>query len=289
VPFTYEYARPAVTVDVAIFTIRNSELTVLLIKRAHAPFKGSWALPGGFVDESESLEHAALRELQEETSLTGVRLVQIGAFGDPGRDPRGHTVSVAFLAFAVSAGRPAHGSVRAGDDASAAEWHSVAALERAAAGRRRVRLAFDHAAVLARSLEVLRHEASQLGVRRAVDFVPPRFALSELQHVYEAVIGHAVDKRNFRAKLIADKTVVAIETEQRTGRHRPAQLYRWAEPVPSPEPAQKPEPAPKKPAPAKSRSAAAKAPAKRAGAKKTASARPRSISAARAQRARAKT
>jgi 8-oxo-dGTP diphosphatase len=240
VPFTYEHPRPAVTVDVALFTIRAAQLAVLLIKRGKAPFRGSWALPGGFVDLSESLEHAAARELHEETGLTGVRLEQLGAFGEPGRDPRGHTVSVAYMAFAVSAARPLRGKLRAGDDAAAAEWHSVAALaldpERARGG---IKLAFDHASILSHGLARLRQEVSRLGPDTPLDFAPARFTMSELQLVHEAVVGHSVDKRNFRARLLAQGVAVPVLAERRTGRHRPAQLYRWATPE---EPAMPPAP-----------------------------------------------
>jgi 8-oxo-dGTP diphosphatase len=228
VSVTYEYPRPAVTVDVVIFTIRNGQLAVLLIRRGKAPFRGFWALPGGFVDASESLEHAAARELHEETGLTGMRLEQLGAFGDPGRDPRGHTVSVAYFAFAVSAGTR---GVRAGDDAVQAEWQPVAQLGLGdVAQKGALKLAFDHHRILSRALGRLQQEASRLGPSNVVDFAPPRFTLGELQHVYEAVIGHTVDKRNFRARLLAQKIVEPAATERRTGRHRPAQLYHWVMP-----------------------------------------------------------
>jgi 8-oxo-dGTP diphosphatase len=145
-PHTYEYPRPAVTVDIAVFGRGSGgELVVLLIERKHAPFEGSWALPGGFVDENEALEAAAHRELREETGLTGLTLTQVAAFGDPGRDPRGHTVSIAFVTEAdVDVAK-----VAAGDDAAKAEWHRWDALRLGGdAGERSVRLAFDHDRVL---------------------------------------------------------------------------------------------------------------------------------------------
>jgi 8-oxo-dGTP diphosphatase len=144
VPFTYPYARPAVTADVVVFDLGSGALRVLLIERKHAPFEGAWALPGGFVDENEPLDAAALRELREETGLTGVHLVQVGAFGDPGRDPRGHTVSVAYVTR-VDAEEV---TVTAGDDAARAEW--VAWTDLALGGPRTgtVQLAFDHDRIL---------------------------------------------------------------------------------------------------------------------------------------------
>ena len=130
----YEYPRPAVTVDIVLFVGSENRIEVLLIKRARQPFKGRWAFPGGFVDADESLEDAAGRELVEETGITGIKLNQLGAFGDPGRDPRGHTVSIVFTALLDD--RPI---AVAADDAAEARWHSA---------RRPPRLAFDHGEIL---------------------------------------------------------------------------------------------------------------------------------------------
>ena len=130
------------TVDVVLFDPSNGRLRVLLIKRAHDPFKGLWAFPGGFVDEDESLEDAAARELFEETGLTDIRIEQIGAFGDPGRDPRGHTVSVAFAAVLDKSI-----DARAGDDAEDARWYSALHPPR---------LAFDHRKILSTALRLLK-------------------------------------------------------------------------------------------------------------------------------------
>ena len=217
---TYEYPRPAVTADVVVFTIRAGALCVLLIRRAKAPFKGSWALPGGFVDSNEPLQRAAARELEEETRLTDLVLEQLGAFGEPGRDPRGHTVSVAYYTF-LTATRP----VSAGDDASAVDWHGVRSLPK---------MAFDHADILAIALGRLRHRLAD-PAHSPVEIVPARFTLSEQQHVHEAVLGRQLDKRNFRARLIARGLVEPVLAAQKLGRHRPAQLFRFtgreAEPV----------------------------------------------------------
>lgn len=137
-PYCYEYPRPAVTVDVVLFCREGERLQVLLIKRARDPFKGAWAFPGGFVDENEKLEAAAARELKEETGIAGVRLKQLGAFGDPGRDPRSHTISIVFIGLL-------DGRVEAtgADDAEDARWHSA---------RRPPPLAFDHQKILRQAL-----------------------------------------------------------------------------------------------------------------------------------------
>ena len=137
--YCYDYPRPSVTVDIVLFYPAAERVEVLLIKRAREPFKGEWALPGGFVDKDESLEAAAMRELKEETGVEEFRLTQIGAFGDPGRDPRGHTVSVAFAALLSN-----RAEARAADDAQDARWHSAA---------RPPRLAFDHSKILRHARE----------------------------------------------------------------------------------------------------------------------------------------
>jgi 8-oxo-dGTP diphosphatase len=225
VRFTYEYPRPAVTVDVVLFTMRAEDLAVLLVKRKGPPFKGAWALPGGFVNENEPLVRAALRELEEETGVGGVAVEQLGAFGDPGRDPRGHTVSVAYVGFVVA---EAH-TVVAGDDAAQAAWIP---LQRIARRRRaRVRLAFDHASIIALARERLRERLGDPVSRAtALELVPPRFTLTELQRVYEAVLGRTLDTRAFRTRLRSHWIVEAVATGRvRAGakRTRRAQLYRW--------------------------------------------------------------
>jgi 8-oxo-dGTP diphosphatase len=138
----------ALTVDVALFTTREGRLSVLLVERANEPFRGRWALPGGFVEEDESLASAAARELGEETGLErlDVELEQLGAYGDPGRDPRGRTVSVVYVAYGESLPDPV-----AADDAADAGWRPVDELLEAPD-----ELAFDHARILRDALELVR-------------------------------------------------------------------------------------------------------------------------------------
>ena len=222
--YTYEYPRPALTVDAVVFTMRAEDLAVLLVKRGGAPFKGHWALPGGFVNANEPLERAALRELREETGIPGVPLEQLGAFGDPGRDPRGHTVSVVFFTFVVADAAP----VVAGDDAADAAWHALRDLPIGRpATKKTPRLAFDHAEIIDSARRRLQERLVDPTRESPFDLVPARFTLTELQRVYEAVLGRTVDKRNFRARLVSRGLVEPVARAQRTGKHRPAQLYRW--------------------------------------------------------------
>jgi 8-oxo-dGTP diphosphatase len=138
---SYDFPRPALTVDVAAFRGAAGAREVLLVRRAQDPFAGSWALPGGFAEEGETLVRAARRELEEETGLDPVGdFHQVGTYGDPGRDPRGWNVSVVFMVM-LDYNEP--GTVAGGSDASEAAWHSVSALPR---------LAFDHDRIVADAL-----------------------------------------------------------------------------------------------------------------------------------------
>ncbi len=137
------YERPAVTVDVIVFSVAKGELRVLLIKRKQAPFAGKWALPGGFVEMDESLEAAAARELREETGITDIFLEQLHTFGAPGRDPRMRVISVAYLALSADHRLQHH----AGDDAAESGWFSILELPE---------LAFDHKQIMRYAVEYLR-------------------------------------------------------------------------------------------------------------------------------------
>ena len=210
-PFTYDYARPAVTVDITVFTVRNDELNVLLIKRAEKPFQGEWALPGGFVTKNEGLESAAERELVEETGVSGVYLEQLFTFGAPGRDPRGHTVTVAYSALIPSDNL----ELTASTDAEGVAWFGIDKLPD---------LAFDHDEILELALDrlVAKLEYSTI----AFQLMPKSFTLTELQHVYELIERNAIDKRNFRKRILALGAIEPTGEEKREGPHRPAKLYR---------------------------------------------------------------
>ena len=140
--YTYNYPRPAVTVDALVFSRSDDRLYIALIRRAHSPFAGDWAFPGGFVDMDESLDQAASRELQEETGLEDIVLEQFYTFGDVHRDPRHRTITVAYIGLTTEK-LPA---LVAGDDAGEAAWFPVDSLPV---------LAFDHAEILSKALDKL--------------------------------------------------------------------------------------------------------------------------------------
>jgi 8-oxo-dGTP diphosphatase len=207
----------SVAVDLVVLTIRDDKLSVLLIRRGAQPFKGRWALPGGFVNPHEDLDTAAQRELAEETSLTSasVHLEQLATYGDPRRDPRGRIVSVAFLALAPSLPEPS-----AGSDAAAARWEPVSTALGASG-----RLAFDHATILGDGVERARSKLEYTPLGTA--FCPAEFTIAELRRVYEAVWGTTLDPRNFHRKVTTTEGFV-VPTGRRTTRDggRPAQLFR---------------------------------------------------------------
>lgn len=193
-------------------------LQVLLVQRGVEPFRGAWALPGGFVRIDEDLLDAANRELREETGAVGAEyLEQLYTFGRPGRDPRTRVISVAYYALLPRATTPV-----AGTDAAAARWWPVDRLPP---------LAFDHAEILETALTRLRAKLGYSSVAYAL--LPSEFTLTELQDVYEMILSRPLDKRNFRKKLLATGLLEGLPV-RRGGAHRPAQLFRFTrrEPVP---------------------------------------------------------
>lgn len=223
----------AVTVDLAVFTVRGGLLHVLLIRRGQEPYEGAWALPGGFVLPRESAETAARRELAEETGLSeavvaALHLEQLRTYSEPDRDPRMRVVSVAFTALVPDMPEPA---AEGGGDAAHARWVPVAEVgPHPASGRgdpHLASLAFDHAVILG-------HARERVGAKLeytclATAFCPPEFTLGELQSVYETVWDTALDRPNFRRKVLATPGFVeAVPGASRLtgGRGKPAALYR---------------------------------------------------------------
>lgn len=200
-----------VTVDIVLFTIFDRSLHLLLIKRLAKPFENRYALPGGFVAEDESLDEAAIRELREETGVGEVYLEQLFTFGEPRRDPRGRVVTVAYYALV-----PPNQRLHAGTDASDAAWFAVSELPA---------LAFDHHEIAEYAHQRLRNKLDYTSV--GFELLAERFTLTELQMVHEAILGQALDKRNFRRKILQQGIVKPTKEWRRTGR-KPAQLYRFS-------------------------------------------------------------
>ena len=209
-PRTYQYPRAALTVDCVVFGLDDSELKVLLIERALEPFKGKWALPGGFVRVDETIDEAARRELAEEAGLKDVFLEQLYTFGEVNRDPRERVVSVAYYSLVKLA---AH-ATKAATDAADAQWFPMSKVPK---------LAFDHADILVTALARLKGKVRYQPI--GFELLPPKFTLSQLQHLYEAVLETGLDKRNFRKKVLGFGLLVPLKETQMTGRHRPAQLF----------------------------------------------------------------
>lgn len=204
--YTSDYPIFFVTVDIAIFTVHQDELRVLLVRRRRDPHRGALALPGGFVGPSEDILEAARRELGEETGVTDVVLEQLATYGAPGRDPRGRVVSVAHVAVLPEAVPP-----RAGSDAAEALWVPVVPLLRGSDA-----VAFDHRVILRDALERVRSKLEYTTLATA--FVAEEFTLSELRRVYEVVWGADFDAGNFQRKMRRTEDFVV-----ETGRTRPAQ------------------------------------------------------------------
>lgn len=213
--YTYEYPHPAVTTDVVILTVLDGVLKVLLIKRGMDPFKGKWALPGGFVKIDESVDTCAVRELEEEAGIKDVYLEQLYTFGQVDRDPRERVISVAY--YALIPGDDVE--LKAGTDASEAKWFDVGELPE---------LSFDHSEILimARQRLAAKMDYSTVGLK----LMPEEFTLSYLQDVYEKATDKPRDKRNFRKWIFSLDVIEATGKKYSSGPHRPAMLYKVINP-----------------------------------------------------------
>ena len=208
----------AVTVDTVILTMVDGELHVLLVRRAHDPFAGMWAIPGGFKLPTETLDDAARRELTEETGVDAASLLtQFGTYGDPGRDPRMNVVTVGYLAVLRDVG-----AIEAGTDAADAALHPVRDVLDG-----RIELAFDHLRIVSDAISRVRTDLEVTGVATA--FVGATFTLAELRAVYEAVWGVQLDSANFRRSVASEQGWV-IPTGRRapsgSSGGKPAELFR---------------------------------------------------------------
>lgn len=204
----------AIAVDVVIFSVTESGLAVLLRRRQEQPFAGHWTLPGGFLGDDESPEAGAGRVLAEKVGVEGLYAEQLYTFGKPGRDPRGRVVSIGFFAL-----MPWNRAAPLAGESHGTAWHTVDELEQ---------LGFDHAEIIGMARNRL---ASKLAYSTiALQLMPQRFTLSQLQSVYESILGESLDKRNFRKWVCSLGCIEATDEYYRAGKHRPAQLYRVKNP-----------------------------------------------------------
>lgn len=209
------YPRYSVSTDIVVFTIRDGDLHVLLIERGRAPFKGQWALPGGFLNPDEDLDTCARRELEEETGATGFYLEQLYTFGAIDRDPRERVLTVAYFALV----RSSQMELQSGSDAARAEWMPVAKMPR---------LAFDHDQIVEAARERLAAKLEYSTI--AFQLLPDRFTMREVHSIYESVLGRPIDRRNFYKKMLATSDLIETKEKRVEGAHRPATVYRLRKP-----------------------------------------------------------
>lgn len=213
-PAVYKYERPALTVDCVIFGLDEDELKIMLIQRKLAPYKGSWALPGGFVNVSEALEDAARRELQEETGLDHIFLEQLYTFGAVNRDPRERIVTVAYFALVNLNEYP----VRAASDARQAAWFPLDKMPK---------LAFDHDGIIQMAYQRLKGKVRYEPI--GFELLPKLFTITQLQKLYEKILGTPLDKRNFRKKIKSMNILIETNEIEQDVAHRAARLYKFDE------------------------------------------------------------
>lgn len=201
-------AKPEVTVDIVVFTIEDGTLKVLLVRREREPAKGELSLPGGFIWENETSAQAALRILKDKANVQNIFIEQLYTFDDPKRDSRGHVITISHFALA-----PAEKLQNLADNALLQPVSEVKQLP------------FDHSAILAYSVKRLRNKLGYSNV--AYSLLPELFTLSQLQEVYEVILGHPVDKRNFRKKIMSLEIIEPTEQKLSGRRNRPARLYKF--------------------------------------------------------------
>ncbi len=210
---TQKYEFAVIATDVVIFTVKDGQLQVLLIKMKKAPFTGKWAVPGGLVRGNESVEAAALRQLLSKTGVGDVYLEQLYTFGDVGRDPFGRVVSVAYFALIPNAGM----KIFTTDEYEDIAWFPVNKLPV---------LAYDHDKVIKTAVSRLRSKLEYTNV--VYSLLPANFTLSELQEAYEVILGRKLDKRNFRKKILSLGLIKKTGKKRLGGVGQPAELFCFA-------------------------------------------------------------
>lgn len=211
----HEFDIPLTSVDMTIFTIEDNTLKILLVKRAQFPAKGEWALPGGFINlkEDETLNDTVSRKLKEKTGVDISYLEQVATYGSASRDPRGWSVTIAYMALISNK------NIRLTPDESSEEvvWLPIEDIQK------NYQLAFDHNTILADSHLRLKSKVQYTSL--PINLLPTTFTLSELQNTFELILGYAIEKKSFRRRLLAAEIIVETG-DMRVGSNRPAKLYR---------------------------------------------------------------
>lgn len=200
------------TVDAVVFGYEEGLVSVLLVKRKYEPFKGAWALPGGFVLEDESLEAAVERELHEETGVKINYLEQLYTFGKPSRDPRGRVVSVAYFGLV----RPDAFSINASTDAEEAQWFDINQLPD---------ISFDHDSILNAAIKRLQGKITYEPI--GFELLDKKFTFSDLEKLYSSLLGREVDRRNFRKKIQSFNILDELDEKVSKSTGRPANLFQF--------------------------------------------------------------
>ena len=200
------------SVDAVVFGYESEIISVLLIKRKYEPFKGKWAIPGGFVLESESLEEAVQRELKEETGIEIDYLEQLYTFGNPKRDPRSRVVSVAYFGLI----KPSAFKIFASTDAEEVQWFKITELPD---------LSFDHEQIL--QLAIARLQAKITYEPIGFELLDTKFPFSDLEKLYTTLLGRAIDRRNFRKKMLSLNILDELDEKVSKGSGRPANLFKF--------------------------------------------------------------
>lgn len=211
--YHYKYPHPSVTTDCVIFGFDGTRMKVLLVQRGIEPYKGRWAFPGGFLQMDESAEEGALRELREETGLSGAFIRQFHTFSAPDRDPRERVITIAFYALVRIE------EVTGGDDAADARWFALDEVPQ---------LAFDHDQILRTAEQALRQQIHFEPV--GFELLPEKFTLRELQNLYEAILGVRFDKRNFSNKINRLGLLDPLDEKVNPSRKKEATLFRFNKP-----------------------------------------------------------
>lgn len=206
--YCYKYPHPSVTTDCVIFGFDGQRLQVLLIERGIEPYKGRWAFPGGFLTPDETAEQGALRELQEETGLTGAYIEQFHTYTDPNRDPRERVITIAYYALVRIQ------EVKGGDDAAKAQWFALDEVPQ---------LAFDHDRILRDAMRQIRERIHFEPI--GFELLPEKFTMRELQSLYEAILDIKFDRRNFAKKMLHFELLIDLDETANPSAKREAKLF----------------------------------------------------------------